>query len=249
MKEIAHFDSDRPFVSTGGQFIKNTSPLQAKTLLAILFVITLLIAIVIGRGEDCLINRDFFTYWGGRGLLEGLNLFAPVAWRAIHDRYGSSWFPNPVLIYAPPTDVLVAPISSLTIPIASVVRVMLSEWGILLTGCILVHQLESSEWMIFAPFWTVGLAGFLPVSFVLILGQISAVLLVAGVVSTALLDHGNGFRGGSVLGLVAVKPMPLIPFIPAIGLWLVIHKQWRGVAGMIASALAVAIATPGLFPD
>src|SRR5581483_8367164 len=77
-------------------------------ILAILLLLaTGMLALIVAQSQNWLVDRDFFTYWGGgRGLLDGVNLYQPSDWARLHQSYGSQWLENPVFIYAPPTAVL-----------------------------------------------------------------------------------------------------------------------------------------------
>ncbi|MBI3741405.1 MAG: DUF2029 domain-containing protein [Chloroflexi bacterium] len=212
------------------------------------------LAFVIARDQAWMINRDFFTFWGGaRGLMDGANLYAPAEWARVTQANGSTWLPNPIFIYAPPTAIFFAPLAALPIEIASVVWVWLSEIFIALTVLIVARSQHLSAVGKFAPLWGLGFAFFLPVTLTLLMGQISALGLLIVALTLALWRRGNWLRGGVMLGLAIIKPQPLIFFIPAISLWLILNRRWRAVGGIAlsfgVSTVASLLLFPNFFPD
>lgn len=208
------------------------------------------IAIVIAQGQGWMVDRDFFTYWGGgRGLLDEVNLYAPTAWSEIHRFYGSAWLENPIFIYAPPTAIFFAPLAALRIDFAGVAWIFISEIFVALSVVMLVQNTRWSRLKLYVPFWAVGIVLFMPVLLTLLMGQASALLLIIVVTASALWDRGRWFTGGMILGLTIVKPQPVVFLIPMVGFWLLLNKRWSALLGIALSIGVSMLAGFALFPN
>jgi hypothetical protein len=207
------------------------------------------LALVIVRGQDWMINRDFFTYWGGgRGLLDGANLYSPHQWSEITFGYGSTWLPNPVFIYAPPTAIFFAPLAALSIQTSSVLWIGLSELFVAAVVVMITKDLHWTRLKLYAPFWAVGFLFFLPVLLTLLMGQVSALVLFVVAGSAVLWDRGKWLEGGLLIGIAVVKPQPVLLLLPLLGLWLIVHRRWAGLIGMALSFGVSVFASFLLFP-
>lgn len=207
------------------------------------------LAFAIARGQGWMVDRDFFTYWGGgRGILDGVNLYDTRAWFAIHQVYGSNWFPNPVFIYAPPTAILFAPLATLRVDVAGITWIWLSEIFVALAVVMIARNLGWVRLARFAPFLAAAIALFMPVLLTLLMGQASALLLVLVVAAAVLWDRGRWFAGGLLLGWTIVKPQPVVFLIPMLGLWLMLNRRWRALFGLALSLGVSAMAGFTLFP-
>jgi len=216
----------------------------------IIVIATGVLALAIARGQEWLVNRDFFTYWaGGRGLLDGVNLHATNAWWNIHQSNESTWFPNPVFIYAPPTAIFFAPLAALSPEVAGVVWIWLSEIFVVIAVVIIAKTLEWMRLAWYAPFWLAGIALFIPVLLTLLMGQASALILLLVVVTAALWDRGRWFAGGLLLGLTIVKPQAIAFLLPLLALWLILKRRWDALFGLGLSLSISAIAAFALFPN
>jgi len=208
------------------------------------------LATVIANGQQWMFNRDFFTYWGGgRGLLEGANLYDSATWQNITRVYGSTWFPNPIFIYAPPTAILFAPLAALPVPVAAVLWVWLSEIFVVLTACVIAWSLRWRRPSSYALFWAIGIMFFVPVLLTFLMGQVSALILILVASSAALWDRGKWSGGGLLLGIAIVKPQPIALLIPMLALWLWLNRRWRALGGVAISFGVSILASFVLFPS
>jgi Glycosyltransferase family 87 len=221
-----------------------------KSVLALSAILGLgVIAIVIAQGEGWMFNRDFFTYWGGgRGILDNANLYDPQSWAEITRNNGSSWLPNPIFIYAPVTAVFFAPLATVRLEGAAVVWVWLSEIFVALAVLMIARDLHWKSLSRYAPFWAVGFVFFLPVLLVLLMGQVSALLLVLLVATAALWDRGLWFSGGLLLGLTIIKPQPVAFLFPMLALWLLFNRRWHAILGLVSSLGIAGLGSFLLFP-
>lgn len=208
------------------------------------------LALVIASGQGWMFDRDFFTYWaGGRGLLDGVNFYSPAVWPEFTRSYGTHWFPDPVFNYTPVTAILFTPLAALAVPVAATVWLWLSESFIVIAVFIIARELHWGRFAHFAPLSALAITLFMPVLLVLVMGQVSALVLVLIALAAVLWNHRHWFAGGLVLGLVIVKPQPLLLLVPGIVLWLVLNRRWRALAGLALSAGAHVIGAWILFPN
>lgn len=215
-----------------------------------MLVATGTLALIVAQSQNWLVDRDFFTYWGGgRGLLDRVNLYQPRDWAWVHQNYGSQWLENPVFIYAPPTAVLFAPLAALPIQIASVVWVWLSEIFIVISFLLLTWDLMRLRLARYAPWWALGVALSLPVILTMFLGQASALILLLLVLTAVLWEHSFWFAGGLTLGLTVVKPQPVLLLLPTLAFWLLLRKRWNGLAGLSVAFGVNLVATFALYPN
>jgi hypothetical protein len=195
-------------------------------------------------------DRDWFTFWGGgHGVLIGANIYDSAVWAAITRDHGSTWFPNPIFIFAPPTAILFAPFAALRVDVAAFGWTWLSALFIALTVIIIAQHLHWQRWESFAPFLSLGLLFFLPALLTLLMGQISALVLILVVVAAVLWDRGAWLAGGLLLGITIVKPQPVAFLLPMLALWTIWHRRWRALGGLILSLGVSALATFALFPN
>ena len=206
---------------------------RARFLVPLAALVLGIFAFIVVQGQGWMVNRDWFTYWGGgRGLLNGVNLYGPGDWAAVHRQYGSTWLENPIFIYAPPTAAVFAPFAALSVELAGVLWVWLSEVLVVVSVWIMALELRWRAFGKYVPWLFLTLALFLPVLLTLLMGQVSALSLALLVASALLWNHSRWFSGGLVFGLLVVKPQPVILVMPLMALWLLIHRRWQGLFGL-----------------
>ncbi|HZQ05893.1 MAG TPA: glycosyltransferase family 87 protein [Anaerolineae bacterium] len=208
------------------------------------------LALVIAQEQEWMVNRDWFTYWaGGRGVLEGLNVYASPVWRSLHERYGSTWFPNPIFIYAPPTALWVAPLAALPLTVASSLWVWFSALGVAISVVFVSLALHWKSWRRYIVWWGLAILFFLPVILTLLMGQVSALILLLIVLTGVLWQRQHWFMGGMLLSLVLIKPQPALLLVAMACVWLALNRQWRGIAGLGAGIACLFGASLLLFPN
>lgn len=209
-----------------------------------------MVAFLTAHSQDWMVNRDWFTFWaGGRGLLNSINIYDPKAWSQITLDHGSTWLPNPIFIYPPPTAVLFAPFSALSLQISSVLWVWLSLIFVLTSVFVIVRTQECPQWARLAPFWALAVVLYLPLVVSLFMGQVSSLVLLLVVLGSTLWKQEKWFAGGFVLGFAAIKPQPVLLFIPAIALWLILSRRWKALLGLVLSLAADVCFSYLLFPS
>ena len=208
------------------------------------------LAFVVVAGQNGMYDRDWFTFWGGgHGVLIGANIYDSAVWAVITRDNGSAWFPNPIFIFAPPTAILFAPFAAMCVDVAAFGWTWLSALFIALTVIVIARHLHWQRWESFAPLLSLGLLFFLPVLLTLLMGQISALVLILVVAAAVLWDRGAWFAGGLLFGMTIVKPQPIAFLLPMLVLWTIWHRRWRALGGLVLSFGVSALATFALFPS
>jgi hypothetical protein len=82
---------------------------------------------------------------------------------------------------------------------------------------------------------------FLPTLITLLVGQITPLILFGIAAFLFLADRGHLFLAGAALSLTTAKPHLLYLTLPLVLLELILHKQWRAVAGFVTPVLAGAL--------
>lgn len=210
----------------------------------------IVLALVVVAGQNGMYDRDWFTFWGGgRGVLSGANIYDATTWATLTRDYGSAWLPNPIFIFAPPTAILFAPFAALRVDVAAFVWTFLSALFVALAVTIIARELRWQPPLSFMPILSLGLLFFLPTLLTLLMGQISALVLLLVVAAAVLWERGAWFAGGMLLGITIVKPQPIACLLPMLALWTLWHRRWRALAGLLVSLGLGALATFALFPD
>ncbi len=223
---------------------------MTKWLLVLGAICLFALAFVIAQGQAWMVDRDFFTYWaGGRGVLESVNIYSEPVWRALHERNGAEWFPNPIFIYAPPTALWFAPLAALPVSFASVLWVWFSALAVAASVILLLRELQWADAPRVALGWSLAFVFFLPTLLTLLMGQASAMILLCVVVTGILWERGHWFWGGMVLTLALVKPQPIIFLFLTIAAWLIYLRRWRALAGGGVGTLALGLGGLFLFPN
>jgi hypothetical protein len=197
-------------------------------------------------------NRDFLSYWAtGRQLVHHRNPYDRDAIWAIEHAAGleTRLDPRTVLIMRnPPWALPIAyPLGFLGLRFAGIL------WTFLLLACLLVsirilRELHGPppnriHWLGF---------GFTPAIICLTMGQTSLLALL-GLVLFLRFHRCHPFSAGAALWLCALKPHLFLPFAAVLGLWIVLTRSYKLLAGFtLALAFTSAIAfliDPTAWPD
>ena len=215
----------------------NSSTLSGRTVLLILVGVgcgLLLLAEIVARQQDYLVNNDFFTFWlGGRMIASGEDPYAEQQWLANHDRYGSTWYENPIYPYPLPLTYLFIPLGLLPLRYAAVMWVWLSEIMILISTWLLMLIEKVPRQARYILPVLAGLVLWRPVQVTLRNGQLGAWLLLLIVLVIYLWNRRRWFSGGLLLALTALKPTIGLPLIGLTGLWLFVRRVWKAILGII----------------
>jgi hypothetical protein len=198
-------------------------------------------------------DSDFMTLWaGGRALVERIDPYDPKVWIPLFEKYGATWIPNPRAPYPLWTSLLFVPLAWLKVEFAAAVWQTISE--ILLGICILILATQFNRPKI-TPGWFIllilGGFAFRGSAVTILNGQVSILLLFIVTLFVYLLQRGRSSLAGITLAFVLCKPSPFILFVPLIGLWLLVQRRWKVMAGCAAGAATIILGSlilqPGWF--
>jgi len=210
----------------------------------ILLLLAILLAVrIVGSMDYHHNDNDFFTFWlSGRLVTQGGSPYDPAQWLAGYHQFEIGFIPNPAFLYPLPLALLLAPLGLLTIPVAYVVWVTLTELMIIASLAILLRlETNPRRRLFFIPLF-VGIVLFRPTSLTLTQGQMSGLFLFTLVWIAFLWQKGRWFWGGVLLGLLSLKPNLGFIVIGLVAIWLLRNKNWRALGGALVSGIFVLIA-------
>jgi hypothetical protein len=182
-------------------------------------------------------ERDYMTLWaGGRAVIEGLDPHDEAVWLPLRERYGAEWKTSLVAPHPLWTYVLLAPLAVLDIQASTALWLAISQmvwFGSLYLLIVVYGKFRPGP----IDFGLILLGGLLTRWMVLLLfnGQLSAPLLLAVTLFAVLMAQEKDFWAGFALAFVALKPTPFVIFVPLVGVWLIMNRRWRAVAGGLAA--------------
>lgn len=196
-------------------------------------------------------GSDFFAFWLAPHMLtHGISPYDSEAWRTGHIAHGglhTSTASNRGCVYPLPLAVLNLPYGFMSLEWAAVLSTAISILALLSSVHLLLELGKKSSprvGLLKLPFVAPVLVGvflFRPVMTTIYLGQLDALILLTISGAVWLWSRGCWFAGGFLLAFSALRSNIGVPLIGLLGLWLMIHRRWRGCCG-IASAAAFLIA-------
>jgi len=212
---------------------------RAQTLVKIIVItIALVLLLVIDRQivrfNGDMFNRDFFLLWaGGRGLLEGVDVYDPAIWADLHVRYGSQWLENRIFTYPLPVAILFMPLALLPVPLAATVWELLSQVMLIAASVALFAGLGRRLPLLFLPLVLLSR----PAIIIATSGQFSAVWPLSLCLFYFLARRGQHALAGVVLTLLLLKPSIPLFILPVALIWLLTRRMWRGLLAFTACCL------------
>ncbi len=193
------------------------------------------------------VNNGFFTFWlGGRLAATGGHPYDMAEYVGGHHAHGATWIPNQIFPYPLPLALLLAPLGLLPIDRAYLAWDFVAQMLIGLSIVWLATHWEGTNRRLYALVLLIAILLNGNIYLGLLTGTIAALLLSFLVLSLHFFESGRHFYGGLALALLALKP-PLLTVVTLIGLWLLLRRAWRGLAGLAAGALALLLI--GLWQD
>ncbi len=193
-------------------------------------------------------NSNFAKFWiAGHMVLTGLNPYDPAQWHAEHIRLGATSVPDRIFLYPLPQAFFLAPLALLPPQVAFVVWSLLSQVLIALACLILLNMLSRSRqgWLFFP--LVISLLFFGPIYLTLQVGSIGAIAMVVVLGSILLLNRHKTLLAALLLSLLILKPPQGLPILFLGGFWLLLKRDWKAIAGLVAGGLALLVA--GLLLD
>lgn len=204
-------------------------------------LVLLLVNREIVRFNGDMLNRDFFSLWGGgRALLDGVDPYDRDAWAELHMRYGSDWLENPIYIYPLPMAIFFIPLALLPVPLAATVWELLSQVMLVLAIVALVVGLEGRRSLVAGLIPLVILSR--PAIVIATSGQLSAVWPLSLCLFYLFVRRRQSILAGSILTLLLLRPSVSLILLPTALIWLLVRQMWRGLlAFAVLSAVGLAL--------
>ena len=195
-------------------------------------------------------NQDFFSFWAaGKLVLAGLDPYSEMDWLRAHQLAGSTWLENPTFVYPLPVALLFVPLALLPLPSAATVWLVISQMLILGAVVLTTAALDWRRARRFLPFLILGVCFFRPTIVTIANGQLSSLPLFATAAASYFWARGRWFWAGALIALIALKPTSAIVFLPAVCIWLLWHRQFRGLAGVGVTLFLLWSTTALVRPD
>jgi hypothetical protein len=197
-----------------------------------------LIAVNNERNVDYL-NNGFFTFWlAGHLPWSGGQPYSSTDWVNGHHIHGATWIPNKIFPYPLPLALVTAPLGLLPINQAYILWDMLAQ--VLIAFCILwlATHWEGANRQLFAIFVLAAAILNGNIFLGLMTGTFAAFFLAILTLSLYFIEKRRPVLAGIALAGLALKP-PLLTVVVLIGLWLLIRRNWRAIAGLMAGGLGL----------
>lgn len=196
-------------------------------------------------------HRDFMSLWGGgRAILMDLDPYDREIWVPLRYDLGSNWGTGDAVNPFPLWTLLVmTPLSSLPIGWGAAIWLTLSQI-LLAVAILLLSTALGTRRPTVAEFALLALGAFTFRGTLVTLGngQITLVLLAILTLFLVLMKRDHPFTAGFILSFIILKPNPFILFAPLLAFWLLIHKQWRAIAGGLTSLALMLIVSWAVIP-
>ena len=176
---------------------------------------------------------DFFTAYYPAGVAAFHH--DPAALTAVTSRGVAGFVNMPIVAYLFAPFVMFGPAGAVALFTALGVGLTVAAWGLLAK----LAQLETRERLILA--WLFLANG--PLLNAILLGNTSHIVLFALIAGLVLMRAGRSGAAGALLGLTAILKPPLLLF----GVFFLLRRDARGVAGFAASCGAVVLASLAVF--
>lgn len=184
-------------------------------------------------------EMDFGVYWqAGHMILAGQDVYDPAQWETVRQAENIIDYPAGLFPYPLPLAVLFAVLGFFPLQTAYTLWMFLAQIAVLASIMMLLrfYPARSGYLELLA---IAGILFFRPMFSLINSGQVLSFLLLALVLSIRLFHEGKWFMGGSILSVLSLKPSIGLPLFILTILWLVIHKRWKGIWGMIAGGLTL----------
>lgn len=193
-------------------------------------------------------GRDFLHFYlagrlvahGEEGRLYDQRYFLALQRSYVAESETVPWYPS---VYPPTSALFFAPLGAQPYDRAVVLWWLIQLACFAAAGALLYHDLRPE------PAWrstaVLGFAAFYPLLNTFWNGQLSAVLLLVWVLALRLGKAGLPILAGLVFSLLALKPQLIL----AVGLWLLIRRDWKVILGVALGGLvqlALVVATLGV---
>ena len=192
---------------------------------------------------------DFMLiYLGGKGLLEGIDLYDPHAWKMLHVQFAGIYRDNPIFLYPLPAAFLFAPFALFSIRWGATLWLLVNEVLLILgVGWIMRQRKEKIGLSEFCSL-VILIALYQPVIITIASGQYSMFMLVVLLASYAFLFREQDWLAGILASLLMLRPNPFVFFFPAMVIWAITRKRWKYPAGLVAAGFFMLVISEFIRP-
>ena len=193
------------------------------------------------------LNNDFFTFWlSGRMNWTGGHPYSSLDWVGAHHANGATWIPNQIFPYPLPLVLLMAPLGLLEMPQAYIALNIVSQVLLALATLWLATHWRGPKRQVFAILLIIAITLNSNIHLMLLTGTISTLFLVFLLLALFFMEQNQPIIAGIMLSFLALKPS-LLTIVGLIGLWLLICRNWRAIAGIIIGGIGLLVV--GLLQD
>jgi len=184
-------------------------------------------------------KMDFGLYWqAGHMILNGQNVYDTTQWVDVRNQYESALHSEPTFQYPLPLAIFFTPLALFPLQSAYTAWIFLGQVAIL-TSIVILLQFYPERTGYFELLTVAGIFFFRPLFSVFNSGQILPFLILLISLSVKLLYKGHWFAGGVCLSILSLKPSVGFPILVLVGLWLLVGKRWKAIAGMFAGGFGL----------
>jgi hypothetical protein len=192
---------------------------------------------------------DFMVLWlGGKGLIEGINLYNPDSWQILHTQFAPQYHDNPIFIFPPPTAILFFPFAVLPVRLSGTIWLLLNEIGIILFFSWVVRQTPFKKHLGMVILISLLVATFQPLLITLESGQFNLFILIILSEVYILICKKQDFAAGAVAVLFIMRPNPIVFLLPGMVIWAMAQKKWKYLLGFATSSISIAILSELIAP-
>ncbi len=185
------------------------------------------------------VNNGFFTFWlAGQMTWSEAHPYSPQDWVGGHHDNGAIWIPNQIFPYPLPLSLVTSVLGLFPIEVAYI------AWGILaqvfIAVCILwlAQHWEGLNRQLYALFVLVAAILNGNIFLGLMTGTLAALFLVFLTLTLYFFETRRPLLAGLALAGLALKP-PLLTVAALIGIWWLVRREWRAIAGTALGGLAL----------
>ncbi len=176
---------------------------------------------------------DFMLiYLGGRGVVEGVDLYDPQAWEALHVHFAGVYRDNAVFLYPLPAAYLFIPFALFSIKVGAALWLLVNELLLIAGAAWVIRQRKTAPSRAEFILFVVVMALFEPTLIVIESGQYSMLMLILLILVYACLYKHKDLPGGAAASLLLLRPNPFVFFFPGLALWALVNKRWKFLAGL-----------------
>ena len=187
------------------------------------------------------VNNAFFSFWlAGRMIWTGGHPYSSIEWAVGHHSYGATYIPDPIFPYPLPLTLFMAPLGLLSIRDSYILWGTLSQLIVAAMIFLLATLWDGLNRRLFALLILVAVILNGNIHLMVLTGGIGSLFLVFLAAALYCAHRGWNFLSGVLLAFLALKP-PLLVIVALIGLWLLLRRNWKMIAGIVSGGLGLLV--------